>query len=449
MRGTYRFLGLIIALIGALMFYIRTLSPGFVLGTTTIEHPYIPFVAALMLAGCLWVVMIPLLKQISFSNKTLWLILFISLIYKSFFVGSTPIYEDDWNRYLWDGAVTSKGYSPYAYSPVDIIEGQNSEDKALSELAAFAAEHDMIPERINYPGLKTIYPPGAQFIFTTAAFLKPLDLDALRIIYLIIDAMTLLLMVKALQLYGRNPHWAILYAFNPLLIYSGFNATHMDVMLAMPVLIALIYIKDNRAPIRAAIALSVAAAIKLWPLIRLKYIGIAGLVAVLSLLLNLPLLMSMGENSGLSAYTGEWQRSSFIFPILQNILEIVSDQPGRIARMAVAVSVSLVALYFGFRSQPSDTKLPLALLIVTASLIFLSPTGYPWYLYWVLLFLPFVPSYGLGFLSVFISLYYLRYALAERGYSDIYTDWLIPLQFGIPLLIIAYEIWVSRRKASI
>ena len=288
-----------------------------------------------------------------------------------------------------------------------------------------------------------------------AAFVKPLNLESLRAIYLMVDALTFFLLLKTLQAYGRNGKWALLYVLNPLLIYSGYNVVHMDLLLMPPLLLTMLWVKQG-APVKAVIALSIASAVKLWPLLLAPiffrqwrrqygaYIMIALSVAVLSLLLNAPLLLSIGETSGLSAYTGEWERNSFIFPIMLSLLDHITITPGQVSRIFVAAIVTLVALYYGFIAKADDNKIPLALMVTTGVLIFLSPTGYPWYLYWVLVFLPFVPSYGFAILSGLISLYYIRYGMWERDIHELYESLVVPLQFGIPLLIIGFE--VIRRK---
>ena len=36
-------------------------------------------------------------------------------------LSSAPILEDDYYRYLWDGAVVVNGLNPYAYSPAEVL----------------------------------------------------------------------------------------------------------------------------------------------------------------------------------------------------------------------------------------------------------------------------------------------------------------------------------------
>jgi len=353
--------------------------------------------------------------------------------------------------------VTAQGINPYTYSPKDIIEGGQSDNPQIKQLSEFDRATGDITYRINYPELRTIYPPVAQGVFALAALIDPLNLDVLRALYIVIEVLTLFLLVKTLQAYGRDPKWALLYALNPLLIYSGFNVAHMDLLLVSPILLTMLWVKQG-APLKAAVALSVAAAVKLWPLLLAPiffrawrkrpvfYGGVAVMTAVLSVVFNLPLLLSIGADSGLTAYTGEWQRSSFIFPIIIAVFEPITIAPGHMSRIFVAVLVTLISLYYGFIAKVEDKTLPLALIVTTTALLFLSPTGYPWYLYWAFVFLPFVPSYGLTLLSGFIALYYVRYGMGERGVYHLYSDVVVPLQFGLPFLVIGFEIFWRRRR---
>ena len=453
------------AAIGLLLLYIRFLAKDFILGTTTFEHPYIEFAGALIIGGLVLMLMIAILKSADVTKRGLYMLIAFGFICRAMFMGSIPIYEDDWNRYLWDGAVITQGINPYQYSPLEIIEGENSDNPEIIRLRQYSIEtrrnldnyvqekynNRPVPLRINHDYLRTIYPPVAQGVFALAAFIGPINPDVLRGVYLFVEALTFFLLIKTLQAYGRDEKWAILYVLNPLLIYSGFNVLHMDILLMPPMLLTLLWVKQG-APMKAGVALAIASAVKLWPLLLapiffrrwrrqpLYYVVIAINVAVLSVLFNLPLLLSVGENSGLSAYTGEWVRNSFIFPMLFSLMENVGDEPGRMSRIIVALSVTLLSLYYGFIAKIDDDKLPLALMVTTGALIFLSPTGYPWYLYWVLIFLPFAPSYGLALLSGLIGLYYTRYALGERELHHIYEDIFVPLQFALPLLVIGLSL---------
>ncbi len=413
-----------------------------------------------MIAGFIWMGFIPILKKISASGmlppNLFWGLLGLGLLYRALFFGSTPIYEDDWNRYLWDGYMVSQGQNPFEYSPNQILTNPYNPEHAV--LRAVSDDHDRFLHKINNPDLSTIYPPGAQAAFGLAALIKPLNLDALRIAYLIFEVLTLLLLVRTLPLYGKSRDWALLYAFCPLLIFSGFNAMHMDILLPPFFIAALLFIQ--RRPFIAGISLAGAAAIKLWPLLlapalfrnwRQKpriYISAALLIAGLSALAFFPMIEALGDQSGLKAYASSWKRSSFIFPYLEKLAGIVTDNPGSVARILVAALLAVFALFQGFKSGPNNIDdEPYHLLLIALALLFLSPTGFPWYAIWFIPFLPFMPLYGAALLCALVPLYYLRFALGEQGIYNVYQNQLIPLQFGLPLLVLATEL-INRAKTS-
>lgn len=475
-----------IALIGIALFVIRWISPAFHLtaNTTTADHPVGLFTLTLVLANIVWLLFLPVLQSWTGGTSStaasgkpsksrtldLWILLGLALVFRGLFLGSTPIYEDDWNRYLWDGLVVSEGMNPYEFSPRQIYDG--GADPRLGELRQLSLDHTDPLARINNPGLTTIYPPVAQGAFAAAASLAPASLDALRAFYLLIEAITFLLMIWALRLYGRSPMWALLYAFNPLLIYASFNAAHMDILLC-PFLLLVIGCqrvatrdfdlpmvgKKRSATFLAGLGLVGAIGVKLWPLVvapvvfrrtmtrrPLTWIGVAIWVVLLSAALLYPMLHALGQNgstSGLRSYSEEWRLGSFVFPWLERVIGLfVFDplSPGRVARIAVAAVVTLTSLWFCFFRRGTDGRaLPLHLLIVTLMLLFLSPTGYPWYLVWALVFLPFAPLYGVALLSVLLPLYYVRFTFMEQNMTHIYNGWLVPIQFAVPLAVLAVE----------
>lgn len=444
------------ALIGALLFFIRHLSADFYLGTTTADHPYVVFTFCLIIAGLIWTALIPAFKKWAKETplssprpiKALGILIALGLIFRAIFFSSTPIYEDDWNRYLWDGAVITQGTNPYIYSPDYILLNKNPEQtQTLNDLSKY---YDDILHKINNKHLTTIYPPVAITAFGLAAIIKPMNLDALRCVFLLSEAIAMFLMIKALILYDRSPLWVGLYALNPLLIFSAFNAAHMDILLA-PFLIGTV-IAMRKNPYITAILLSAAAAIKIWPLLLapivfrswrrdLKvYMTSAFISAALSLVLLWPMISNLGETSGLSAYSAQWQRSSFLFPLLDSGLDLITDNSGTFARITVALTLVGLSLWRGLLS-PIGTlaQQPKELMLMTLALYLLSPTGFPWYLIWALIFMPFLPLYGLALLCVLTPLYYLRFGLGELGQYDIYTNWLIPLQFSLPIAVLIYE----------
>lgn len=457
-RAIYGLLGLVGSIFAALL-YIRCISTGFTYGTDTFDHPYQEFIFALIVSGIAWLGFLIVLPRIKHVPRPIFGgVIFVGVIARLLFLGSTPIYEDDWARYLWDGAVTLEEVNPYVYPPKVAVTEQVLLSPDIEKLQDLADEHADVSVRINNADLTTIYPPVATSIFTLGAWIKAFDLDVLRMLYLCVELLSLAIFLYILKLYGRNFIWFLLYWFNPMLIYAVYNALHMDVLLLPGLLGALALVKSGR-PYLASLALGVAAAVKFWPLVLgpvllrqhrrnwRVFIGGGIIMGLTCLLLILPLLLALNQYSGLAAYSESWVRSAFLFVQFESLLGVIMEDPGRMARICVAIAVTGVSLWLAFKSEVDLDQLPLALLMVILTLYLLSPTGYPWYTIWFVALLPLVPSYGAALLTVTVSLYYLRYALGERDIYHIYTDIIVPIQFGLPMLVMGWEIYGQRRGA--
>ena len=107
--------------------------------------------------------------------------------------------EDDYFRYLWDGAVVSNGYNVYKYSPEEILKGSESTDPELNEMRKLAEESGTIITQINHPYVRTIYPPVTQLAFALAHRIQPWSLLSWRFILLFTDIIILFLIIVLLQ----------------------------------------------------------------------------------------------------------------------------------------------------------------------------------------------------------------------------------------------------------
>ena len=460
-RETVNILASVILLAGALLF-VRGLTEAFKPGTTTSDHPALAFCLALGLAGLAWLNLLRVFRRPVTGPRgqapgyILPVLILTGLFLRLIFLVSNPVYENDYKRYLWDGAVTASGQSPYVYSPSEVFEAARPGAASVPDLARLAImsnEADGITGEINSPALTTIYPPAAQAVFALAYKIAPFSPAALKIVFLLIEILGLAVLIAGLRARGLPAIWSALYWLSPIVIFTTYNGLHMDVLLVAPLLAALLW--AGRRPWPAAIMLSLAAAIKLWPLLLAPvlfrhlrgrpvfYVGIAGLIAALTALSLLPMLIAAGENSGLVTYSANWTNSSFLFPLLRNALAVIAENPDVIARYAIAGIVVAVSLWMGLIAPQNRDRVAVHLLLLTALFVFLSPTGYPWYFIWFVMFLPFAAAHrasrGLALPAVFGAVYFLRYALGEAGQYHIYTNILVPIEFGVPLLVLAWD----------
>ncbi len=455
---------LALSLAGAL-FLVSWISPEFHPSIPTEDHPVISLAAALIFAGLVWYgILLSLRKNTVPRRPVLAGFLLLGLIIRLVFFGSTPIYENDYKRYLWDGSVVASGEDPYRFSPTQVFEASKVGARSVPDLTRLAIrsnEADGLTGEINSPDLTTIYPPAAQAVFTAAYWIAPYKKWGLMLVFLLLELAGLAALLAALNARKLPLLWSSAYWLNPVIILTTYNGIHMDVLLVPPLIAAILWV--GRHPLRAAIMLSFAAAVKIWPLLLapvlfrgwrhrpVLYIGIAALVGSLTLASFAPMLLSLKSDSGLAAYSTNWTNSSFLFPGIRDILSIFVFDANRLARYVIALMLVSLSLWLGFMTPKSEKSLPVHLMILSAAFVFLSPTGYPWYFIWFLMFLPFALTHwsarGLALLTIGASAYFVRFQLGEAGYYDIYTKILLPIEFGIPLLVLAWDGLKAKRHA--
>jgi hypothetical protein len=165
----------------------------------------------------------------------------------------TPVYlSSDLYRYFWDGRVQLAGINPYRYPP------------AAPELAALR-DDDLHPS-INRPWARTIYPPGAQWVFALAAAAGMQTVLAWRCLLLAVEAITVALLLVLLRRFRLAETAALVYVWSPLVVFEGVQAGHLDLVMIPFVLLALLW-RQAGAPARAGVALGLAVLLKLYPAI--------------------------------------------------------------------------------------------------------------------------------------------------------------------------------------
>lgn len=437
------------------------LSRAFPYGTHPHEGPLVPFICVTVALGIALVIAMRWISDDPTPKRLLMIIVLIGLAMRGAMFLSYPVLEDDSYRYLWDGAVVSEGVNPYKYAPADgyydpniDLPGNASIAEDLKAFRQLAEENATAHTRVAYPFIRTIYPPIAQLAFGAAHQINPFGLTGWRIILLFSDVIGMIILLKTLQLFGRSSAWSILYWWNPVVIVQGFGAGHMDILVVPFLLGALLLHRSNRTR-ASVVALAGAAAVKLWPILLfpiltrkwlsspLKLVGVTMLFLAITLLLLMPQILSaLSQDSGVYAYSTSWRRHAFLFTVLQDGVFGWSEFGGDLARILVLILVSAVTLVAAFKLGDNQQTVPAAIIISVAALLFLSPTGYPWYLIWLVPFLPFVPSFGLTVLTATAPLYYLRFLFGDD--NPIYVWGLVPVAFGIPILLLIMSFRAQR-----
>jgi len=157
--------------------------------------------------------------------------------------------DDVW-RYIWEGQIQLEGFSPYLHPPADpVLEGFRNPDWL----------------KINHPGTSAIYPPLTQLGLRLLAWMNPAT-------WFFKTAMVVPDLVICLLLFLRfRVRRALVYAWNPMVIYSFAGGGHFDAWFLLPLVACwlLMDTKGDRAPwlenrieLAGAFLIGVSAAVK-------------------------------------------------------------------------------------------------------------------------------------------------------------------------------------------
>ena len=418
----------------------------------------------LVISGVFYLVQIHRISRNRYGpNGIVWIIC-TGIILRILVFFSNPMVEDDFYRYMWDGAVTSGGFNPYKYSPEEILMKAPG---VPGKLMVLAEESNGIIERINHPHLRTIYPPVAQTAFALASIIRPWSILSWRAVLLIFDFLTLVLLLKTLKRIELHPNLLAIFWLNPLLITVTYNSCHMD-LLMFPFLLISILLALQQQHAKSAVFLLLAAGVKLWPVILLPLIiqqsAVIGrketfkTLCVCALFFFLVFIASgflsgPGDTSSLGAYSQSWENNSSLFRLIlgstQWILPFMDIHPGHgqlLSRIIAGILVIGWTFYVVLKKTTGDYDLYRKTLAIVAAVFLLSPTQFPWYYIWLLPFLVIRPSFSLLCLTVLMPLYYLQYFLEAGGRLDIFSDVIVWVEFVPIWLLLGYEYLLKGKK---
>lgn len=377
------------------------------------------------------------------AGGVVWAMLGAGLAMRLILFASEPALEDDFQRYLWDGAVTASGLNPYDKSP----EAAKAADPQLMALGRLGRESGLVLGRVNHPQLRTIYPPVAQGAFALAYWLEPWSLTAWRGIILIFDLVSVALLLLLLRDLGRSPLWAALYWWNPVVLKELFNSAHMDA-LAVPLVLGALALAIRHRPLSATTCVTLAAGVKIWPVILLPLIWrgmldkpkrLAAAIALALLggaLFAWPIVSAgLDPSSGFTAYASKWKTNSAAFPMIEGLarwlleaLRIEALSSGFLARAAIILAICGVVAW-QCRAKPRSAQDTVnKALVITATMFLLAPAQFPWYYLWVLPLLALRPVPGLLILTATLPLYYTAFYFLSHQTYTVFTGrivWLI------------------------
>ncbi len=387
-------------------------------------------------------------------NNRIWLplIIFTGLVARVILIPSTPVLEDDFYRYLWDGAVTANGINPFEYSPLDI---ENDSLQIPGKLIQLKKESGSVYENINHRHIRTIYPMLAQFTFAAAYLISPWQTWGWKLILLLFDLILLFVLFRLLKYLKLPLIFISFYWLNPIVLHEFYSAAHMD-LLALPFVSLSLFFFIKKKQTTAVILLAAATGFKVWPLILLplyvweirtdKKLVLKNFLLCIGIIiiLFLPVLISGVDKSlGFVRYAEAWVNNSAFYNLFSELINWIISVAGLsfsydylLPRFGIGI-IYLIILYFILRRKSENHFVFFEkTLLIVAILFLISPAQFPWYYNWIVPLLVIRPKAALLLYPVLLPLYNLNYI----------SNYFIYLQHLPVLIFFIWELKTQKMK---
>ncbi|MCY3625520.1 MAG: hypothetical protein OXH82_06655 [Candidatus Dadabacteria bacterium] len=344
-----------------------------------------------------------------------------------------PFFEDDFYRYLWDGYRFATTGSPYGVAPEAFFA-----DPAVPQL------FQGILDRINNPGLPTIYAPVTQFVFLLGYLIHPGSVTALQVILIGLDLVTIALLFRLAS--ARN---VMLYAWCPLVVKEIAFTAHPDGAGVCLLVAAIVLSKKSRWK-SAAVCLGMAAGAKVFALLLVPLVLLRAaprywiLSAAVFVGLYAPFFLSGGTDmESFAVFAREWEFNSALFGFLSAALGLFET------KFILGLGFGTLWISYALKYRKSDGTVPRGDWIYGA-LLAVSPVINPWYLLWLLPFAAVFPSAWAWTASLFVLASYVTglnlndYAMGPYQHPI----WVRPLEFVPILLAAGYDLLRHRRQKA-
>ena len=382
------------------------------------------FVAQRILIGILFFLAIININKIPIKETWIAWIIFTGLFARLILIPSAPILEDDFYRYMWDGAVTANEFNPYVFSPQDVIEKKADVPEKILKLADESGE---VINKINHPKIKTIYPTLSQIIFAVSHYLFPWSVTGWKFLLLIGDILLLFFLIRILRELELPISFVAIYWLNPIILHEFFNTGHYDLFALLFTAISIYYFLRNEF-VTSSITLALAVGFKLWPVLFLpiflrkltnqKWKLFSSILAfsVFVIVIFIPVFRAgLDANQGLMKYAANWINNAAFYTLLKDGIELFTTTfkiyyvcADCVARWVTGGIILFVLLLLIRKPAKDNHDLTNKILLIIAVSFLISPTQFPWYYTWLILPLVFSPKISLLMYAFLIPLYHLN-----------------------------------------
>ncbi len=338
-----------------------------------------------------------------------------------------PMYpgNDIW-RYIWEGLIQIQGFSPYEFAPNAI------------ELIPYRTEWWL---QINHQNVSAIYPPVTQLGFKFIAAISE-HFILFKLAFIVADLLICWLLSRKFS-YQQT----LIYAWNPLVIYSFAGGGHYDSWFILPLVSAWLLFDSNKTSIitylKTSVLLGISIAVKwislpflgflawqAWRKINFKiavFVVICGILPFILTALPFCHTDSCHLIPTSSTFVSHGRSAEFFPHILSKFwLESLNSN----AYFALPLGlVSLFLIIKSYNIQQFGSRFLFALLTI-------SPIIHGWYFTWIIPFAVPTQNLGIRFLSLSGLVYFfLPYREALGDYNNWHLTDLETMVLWLPFIV--------------
>jgi alpha-1,6-mannosyltransferase len=339
------------------------------------------------------------------DSRTLLLFgLIFAALFRLSILFSPPYLSDDIYRYIWDGRVQSAAINPYRYIPADESLAKLRDDKIYPNI-----------NRRDYA--RTIYPPVAEGAFLLITRFSE-SVTWMKAVMVGFEAIAVWSIIQLLASFGFARQRVLIYAWHPLVVWEFAGSGHLDALAIAFIALALLAHRKRRETLTGFL-LACATCVKLFPaaLFPAFYrrwswkMPLAFLGTILVTYLPYLSVGPLGALGFLPGYANErGMVSGDQFFLLTVARRLFSANVPASAYLISSIAVFGVLSLWLMRDQRADDirYLRNSLIIASAFMVLLAP-HFSWYFSWLILFLCFIPSVPVFYLTAASFLLYLTW----------------------------------------
>ena len=372
------------------------------------------------------------------SSQLLVLGLIFATLFRLSILFSPPYLSDDIYRYVWDGRVQSAGINPYRYIPADESLAKLRDDKIYPNI-----------NRRDYA--RTIYPPVAEGAFLLITRLSE-SVTWMKAVMVGCEAITFWAIIQLLASFGFARQRVLIYAWHPLVVWEFAGSGHLDALAIAFIALALLA-RRKRYETLTGFLLASATCVKLFPVVLFPALyerwswkmplAFVGTILVTYLpYLSVGLLGVLGFLPGYVSERGMVSGEQFFLLTVARRL-FSANVPASAYLICTVAGLGVLSLWL-MRNQRSDEirYLRSGLIVASAFMVLLAP-HFAWYFSWLILFLCFIPSIPVFYLTAASFLLYLTWINDSPDRIFMLKSFIF-----VPFLILGILMIWSRRQST-